>query len=177
MSHLHNDHAGGVRHFTDLGVPSTFSARELEYGLSDHPVPEQSRHVPVDYDDRRHNWRLADGDARLGPGITAVLSPGHTPGHQSFVVDLDESAGGGGFVFAFDAADLAENIDDEARRGWFHQLPPAGHGRPDPPPEGHCSRARLPGRPGPRPHRVVGANRGARRAVACPWLGDYASGT
>jgi glyoxylase-like metal-dependent hydrolase (beta-lactamase superfamily II) len=42
-----------------------------------------------------------------------VLTAGHTPGHQSFVVDLDDSVGGGGFVFAFDAADLTENIEHE----------------------------------------------------------------
>jgi glyoxylase-like metal-dependent hydrolase (beta-lactamase superfamily II) len=28
-------------------------------------------------------------------------------------VDLDESVGGGGYVFAFDAADLQENLDNE----------------------------------------------------------------
>lgn len=47
---------------------------------------------------------LADGDAEIAPGVSAVLTAGHTPGHQSFVVSLDESAGGAGFVFAFDAA-------------------------------------------------------------------------
>jgi N-acyl homoserine lactone hydrolase len=45
--------------------------------------------------------------------VTAVLTAGHTPGHQSFVVEIDSSAGGGGFVFAFDAADLTENIEQE----------------------------------------------------------------
>jgi N-acyl homoserine lactone hydrolase len=50
--------------------------------------------------------------------VTAVLTAGHTPGHQSFVVDFDDSVGGGGLVLAFDAADLAaENIE--------HELPPA----------------------------------------------------
>lgn len=39
---------------------------------------------------------------------------GHTVGHQCFVVDL---AGGGGFVLAFDAADLQQNIDDELAPG------------------------------------------------------------
>ena len=29
------------------------------------------------------------------------------------MVELDETLGGGGFVFAFDAADLTENIEDE----------------------------------------------------------------
>jgi glyoxylase-like metal-dependent hydrolase (beta-lactamase superfamily II) len=49
--------------------------------------------------------------------VTAILTPGHTPGHQSFVVDLDDSVGGGGFVFAFDAADLTHNIDEEVSVG------------------------------------------------------------
>ena len=49
----------------------------------------------------------------IAPGVSAVLTAGHTPGHQSFVVDLDLSVGGGGLVFAFDAADLTENIEHE----------------------------------------------------------------
>ena len=49
--------------------------------------------------------------------MTAVLTAGHTPGHQSFVVSLDSRAGGGGFVFAFDAADLTENIEREVSVG------------------------------------------------------------
>lgn len=63
----------------------------------------------------RIDWRLADGDGELAPGITAVATSGHMAGHQSFVVDLD---GGGGFVFAFDAADLQENLDDERSPGY-----------------------------------------------------------
>lgn len=44
-------------------------------------------------------------------------TPGHTPGHQSFVVDFDESVGGGGVVLAFDAADLLRNIEDSISVG------------------------------------------------------------
>jgi N-acyl homoserine lactone hydrolase len=71
----------------------------------------------IDYDDPRIDWHLAEGDAEIAPGVTAILTAGHTPGHQSFVVDLDESVGGGGFVFAFDAADLTENIEQELAVG------------------------------------------------------------
>jgi N-acyl homoserine lactone hydrolase len=53
----------------------------------------------------------------IAPGVSAVLTAGHTPGHQSFVVSLDDSVGGGGFVFAFDAADLTENIEREVAVG------------------------------------------------------------
>ena len=53
-----------------------------------------------------------------------MLTAGHTPGHQSFVVDLDPSVGGGGIVFAFDAADLTRNIEDEVAVGGFIGVPP-----------------------------------------------------
>ncbi len=115
LSHLHVDHVGGLKHFT--GVPVHCQRAELEYGLSNHPEPERHAMYRIDFDDPRHDWHLADGDVEIAPGVTAISTPGHTPGHQSFVVDLDESVGGGGFVFAFDAADLTENIEDEVSIG------------------------------------------------------------
>jgi len=41
------------------------------------------------------------------------------------VVDLDSSIGGGGFVFAFDAADLTENIEHELPIGGTVHVHPA----------------------------------------------------
>jgi N-acyl homoserine lactone hydrolase len=116
LSHLHNDHAGGLRHFSGR-VLVHLQRAELEFGLSDHPGPERHAMFRIDYDDPSIQWRLAEGDAEIAPGVQAVLSAGHTPGHQSFVVDLDPSVGGGGLVFAFDAADLTENIEHELAVG------------------------------------------------------------
>jgi N-acyl homoserine lactone hydrolase len=116
VSHLHNDHAGGLKHFAGR-VPVHIQRTELDYGLSSPPGPEDNGIFRVDFDDPRIDWRCADGDADIAPGVTAVLTAGHTPGHQSFVVQMDPSAGGGGFVFAFDAADLTENIDTEVAVG------------------------------------------------------------
>ena len=113
LSHLHLDHAGGLRHFT--GRPVHCQRRELEFGLSDRA--EQHAVYRIDFDDPAHDWRLADGDVQIAPGVTAIWTPGHTPGYQSFVVDIDDSVGGGGFVFAFDAADLTENIEDDVSIG------------------------------------------------------------
>ena len=82
--------------------------------------PEQHGFFRIDYDDPRVNWRLADDDVEIAPGVRAVMTPGHTPGHQSFVIDLDDAAhdvGVPGFVLAFDAADLQRNIDDELSPG------------------------------------------------------------
>ncbi len=115
LSHLHNDHAGGLRLF-DPKVPVWVQRRELEYGLSDHPFPERHGMFRIDFDDPEIDWRLLDGDAELAPGITAILTPGHTPGHQSFVIDLPDDHG---YVLAFDAADLTENVERELAVGGF----------------------------------------------------------
>jgi N-acyl homoserine lactone hydrolase len=122
VSHLHLDHAGGLKLFAGR-VPVHAQRRELEYGLAG-PEAEQHAIYRVDFDDPRIDWRLADGEAELAPGVTAVLTAGHTPGHQSFVVELDPSVGGGGFVFAFDAADLTENIEQELAIGGFVDVAP-----------------------------------------------------
>jgi glyoxylase-like metal-dependent hydrolase (beta-lactamase superfamily II) len=115
LSHLHNDHAGGLRLF-DRSVPVWVQRRELDYGMADHPFPERHGMFRIDYDDPEIDWRLIDGDAELASGITAVSTPGHTPGHQSFVIDLPH---GRGYVLAFDAADLRENVEHELAVGGF----------------------------------------------------------
>jgi N-acyl homoserine lactone hydrolase len=113
VSHLHNDHAGGLKLFAGR-VPVHIQRAELAYGLSSPPGPEENGIFRVDFDDPRIDWRQADGDTEIAPGVTAVCTAGHTPGHQSFVVRMAE---GGGFVFAFDAADLTENIEREVAVG------------------------------------------------------------
>jgi glyoxylase-like metal-dependent hydrolase (beta-lactamase superfamily II) len=123
VSHLHHDHAGGLKLFAGK-VPVHAQRRELEYGLSNHPEPERNAIVRVDFDDPNIEWRLADGEAEIAPGITAIPTYGHTPGHQSFMVEIDESCGGDGFVFAFDAADLTENIEHELAIGGFIDVEP-----------------------------------------------------
>ena len=127
LSHLHVDHAGGLKLFAGK-VPVHAQRRELEYGLSNHPAPERHAIFRVDFDDPSIDWQLADGEAEIAPGITAVPTYGHTPGHQSFVVELDEAVTGGegaeGYVFAFDAADLTENIENELAIGGYIDVEP-----------------------------------------------------
>ena len=123
LSHLHLDHAGGLKLFAGR-VPVHVQREELSWGLGGHPKPEEHHIFRVDFDDPKIEWRLADGDTDIATGVRAVATPGHTVGHQSFVVDLDDSVGGGGFVFAFDAADLTENIEDELAVGSFIDVEP-----------------------------------------------------
>ena len=133
LSHLHSDHAGGLRWFAGR-VPVHVQRRDLEYGLHGVPggrpedEPERNGFIRIDYDDPAIDWRLADGDVELAPGVRAVATYGHTPGHQSFVVTLDSVAAETyrttGFVLAFDAADLQRNIDQELAVGGFVGCPP-----------------------------------------------------
>jgi N-acyl homoserine lactone hydrolase len=137
LSHLHNDHAGGLRYFAER-VPVHCQRRELAYGLSDRadaPALGRSGNGPedhgifrIDFDDPVIDWRLADGELEIAPGVVAVPTYGHTPGHQSFVVTLEpafaEEVGYRGFVLAFDAADLQQNIDEELAVGGFIDCPP-----------------------------------------------------
>lgn len=115
LSHLHNDHAGGLRLFS-VDVPVWVQRTELEYGLADHPFPEQHGMFRIDYDDPLINWQLMEGDAEIAPGIWAFTTPGHTPGHQSFVIELQD---GSGYVLPFDAGDLMENYENEIGPGGF----------------------------------------------------------
>jgi glyoxylase-like metal-dependent hydrolase (beta-lactamase superfamily II) len=112
LSHLHNDHVGGLRHFAGR-VPVHIQRKELDAARADPAEAEKNAMFRIDFDDPLIDWRLADGDVEIAPGVTALLTAGHTPGHQSFLVELDPTAGGGGYVFAFDAADLQENLDRE----------------------------------------------------------------
>jgi glyoxylase-like metal-dependent hydrolase (beta-lactamase superfamily II) len=54
------------------------------------------------------------GDLELAEGVWALETPGHTPGHVSFRVDLEQT---GSWLFAVDAADLAENLNERIPPG------------------------------------------------------------
>ena len=112
LSHLHNDHAGCLRLF-DARVPVWVQRAEYDYAMT-HPGPEQHGMFRIDYDDPQIDWRFMDGDEELAPGIFAFSTPGHTPGHQSFVIETQD---GQGWVFAYDAGDLTENFEQEISPG------------------------------------------------------------
>ena len=107
VSHLHVDHTGGIRYFAD-GRPVYIQGAELDFGLS--PAAEPAQYLPH-YDNPKLAWQRLDGDAEIAPGIRALFTPGHAPGHMSFLIELEES---GTLLFPFDAIPMMENAERNA---------------------------------------------------------------
>ncbi len=81
VCHLHFDHCGQNPLFP--GVPIYAQRAEVEAAHGpDYTIPEW-----VDF--RGAEYRLLDGDAEPWPGIRILSTPGHTPGHQSALVDTE----------------------------------------------------------------------------------------
>jgi N-acyl homoserine lactone hydrolase len=81
-SHLHFDHCGNNRLFP--GVPIVVQRREYE-----------AAHQPYFTDPEWVDFPGAtieqiEGDRQVANGVRIISTPGHTPGHQSVVVDSDD---------------------------------------------------------------------------------------
>lgn len=83
FTHLHWDHA----YNNHLFPHAVFYCQKKEYeGLID-PASEKIGYVPEEV--LKYKYELVDGDAEIFPGINAILTPGHTPGGQSLIVDTE----------------------------------------------------------------------------------------
>ncbi len=109
LSHLHLDHAGYLKYF--LHAPVYIQRQEYEHGFSS---AKPQSYFLADYNSPQVDWQLRDGDWELQPGVTLLKTRGHTPGHQSAVIELPRS---GTCVLPFDAGDLQENFDEEILPG------------------------------------------------------------
>lgn len=89
ITHLHSDHTGEIDALPEARI--AVQRRELEYAM--HP------YFPARLYSRVDNGKLfgplfdridaLDGDRELAPGVTAVRTGGHSPGHQQIEVELD----------------------------------------------------------------------------------------
>lgn len=108
MSHFHADHTGGIRYFAD-GRPVYAQRAELEFALS--PEGAAAGYLQFHFDDPKINWQRLDGDTQIAAGIRSFSTIGHSPGHQSFLIDMAES---GRWLFPFDAVPMMENVERDA---------------------------------------------------------------
>ena len=111
ISHLHCDHSGGLRHLAD-GPPIVLQQRELDFARDEAGL--EHAYFRTDYLAPGLTWHLIEGDVELAPGLRALDTAGHTPGHMSFAVDLPVT---GTVVLAGDAADLHRNISEPVACG------------------------------------------------------------
>src|SRR6266536_3250802 len=111
LSHLHYDHAGGAFLFRG----SELAVQQDEYAYANYPAGFFAGfYYKKNFDLPDHRWRLLDGDAEIVPGVTVLRSDGHTPGHQSLLVELPET---GPVILAGDCCYWQESIDKEIPPG------------------------------------------------------------
>jgi glyoxylase-like metal-dependent hydrolase (beta-lactamase superfamily II) len=130
MSHLHWDHAGNVDIFAEAGADVFVQREAARYAanpLQIHARAFQSPSAGYDPSWTDVDFTYVDGDENIAPGLRAIHTPGHSPGHTSFLVDTGDRTYG----LAIDVFPLYENLegtdgeglhppgttDDEA---WWH---------------------------------------------------------
>ena len=86
-THLHNDHAANATLFANARF--IFQQREWEALLDPLPIMNARRDYDIALADelKTMNCLKIDGDFDVTPGIKCILTPGHTKGCQSIVVE------------------------------------------------------------------------------------------
>lgn len=104
LTHLHFDHAGALS-LVPAAVPLVVQRSEWAAG-HDHAAIRRNFYLPSAYTEATRSVELVDGDHDLlGDGsVRLLLTPGHTPGHQS--VQL------GDLVLGADVTHFASGLDD-----------------------------------------------------------------
>jgi glyoxylase-like metal-dependent hydrolase (beta-lactamase superfamily II) len=104
LTHLHWDHVGGLERIP-ASVPVVIQRSEWQAG-HDEAAVQRNVFLARDYADAGRELILVDGDCDLlGDGsIELLLTPGHTPGHQSIRI--------GELVLGADVSHFASGLDD-----------------------------------------------------------------
>lgn len=83
-SHLHFDHAGGNEAFptNQFGIQrAEWEAAQTDSHTYPDPAFRPGSAAPI---------TLFEGDTELAPGVTLISTPGHTLGHQSLLLELND---------------------------------------------------------------------------------------
>jgi N-acyl homoserine lactone hydrolase len=99
-SHLHFDHAGGNEFFPQTEI--VLQSAEYEAAMNGSGYVEVCKLPHLKY-------KQVTGDVEYAPGIHLISTPGHSPGHQSVLVQTRES---GNVLLTIDAAYTRSNFEE-----------------------------------------------------------------
>ncbi len=104
-THLHVDHCGNNRLFKN----AKFIVQDSELKYAYNPDRFQKGGY-IEELFQGLDFTTVNGDSEIVSGVTVLLTSGHTPGHQSIVIDATRSKLGKTFVYCGDEAPLEENL-------------------------------------------------------------------
>ncbi|KWZ83826.1 N-acyl homoserine lactonase family protein [Heyndrickxia coagulans] len=112
-THLHYDHCGNNKLFKN----ATFFVQKKEWEAAHHPIPcQEGIYLSELYDSVAVNyfdWMFVDGEEEIVPGVKVFLTPGHSEGHQSVLINTEE----GILCVSGDVSNLLENIYENLPAG------------------------------------------------------------
>lgn len=119
QSHLHLDHTGAIGRFPN--ATHIVQRREFEYAYTADWFAAGG-YIRKDFDKPGLKWQFLNAEQDdyfdlYGDGtLTTVFTPGHAPGHQSFLVRLPET---GPVLLTVDAAYTTDHWEERALPGFL----------------------------------------------------------
>jgi N-acyl homoserine lactone hydrolase len=119
QSHLHLDHTGAIGRFPK--AQHIVQRDEYDYAF-DPQWFSAGAYIRADFDRPGLNWKFLGGDSTdmfdlFGDDVLKMIStPGHSPGHQSFLINLPRT---GPLILAIDAAYTMDHYDNKALPGFM----------------------------------------------------------
>ncbi|MEP3231995.1 MAG: N-acyl homoserine lactonase AttM [Hyphomicrobiales bacterium] len=117
QSHLHLDHSGAIGRFPK----AQHIVQRIEYDYAFNPDWfSEAAYIRADFDRPGLEWKFLGGEYTdnydlYGDGtIRMIFTPGHSPGHQSFLVTLPNT---GPVLLTIDAAYTLDHWEDKALPG------------------------------------------------------------
>lgn len=105
-THTHIDHVGGLHAFPEAPILISANERKLAKPLY------WGNTQPLDWPEC--DYILVESDVRVGPGLTVLEAPGHSPGQIALLVELPSRA----VMLTSDAISRAEEIDEKFVGAW-----------------------------------------------------------
>jgi glyoxylase-like metal-dependent hydrolase (beta-lactamase superfamily II) len=117
QSHLHLDHTGAIGRFPN----ATHYVQRIEYDYAFNPDWFSApAYIRSDFDRPKLKWHFLEGEKTddfdlFGDGtIRMIFTPGHAPGHQSFLINLQST---GPILLCIDAAYTMDHWENRALPG------------------------------------------------------------